>query len=128
MEQGKASDALKRIERPLRLTWAGLWAERLTRAFWPLWTISLLVLASAAFGLQDILPIEAAWFGIVASMFGLIAALIHGFRDFRKPSRTEALVRLDANLPGQPIAALRDTMAIGADDPASRAVLSLIHI
>ena len=122
MEQGKASDALKRIERPLRLTWAGLWAERLTRAFWPVWTVALLVLAAAAFGLQDILPIEAAWFGIVAAVIGLIAALIHGFRSFRKPSRTEALVRLDANLPGQPIAALRDTMAIGANDPASRAV------
>ena len=122
MEQGKASDALKRIERPLRLTWAGLWAERMTRAFWPLWTVALLALAAAAFGLQDILPIEAAWFGIVASVVGLIAALIHGFRSFHRPARTEALVRLDANLPGQPIAALRDTMAIGADDPASRAV------
>ena len=32
---------------PLRLTWLGLLAERMVRAFWPLWTLALAVLAVA---------------------------------------------------------------------------------
>ncbi len=114
--------ALKRIETPLRLTLIGLWAERLTVAFWPLWTTTIAAIAAAAFGLQDQLPIEAAWAGMVATVLALIWAAIHGIRSFRRPSRTEALVRLDARLPGQPIAALLDSQAIGATDPASQAV------
>ena len=31
--------ALSAIARPLRLTLLGLWAERVTRAFWPVWTV-----------------------------------------------------------------------------------------
>ena len=114
--------ALKRIETPLRLTLIGLWAERLTVAFWPLWSISIAAIAAAAFGVQDALPLEAAWFGMVAFVLALIWGAIHGLRSFRRPTRTEALVRLDARLPGQPIAALHDSQAIGAHDPASQAV------
>ena len=38
---------LKSVETPLRLTWVGLWAERLTRAFWPLWSLAGLTLLVA---------------------------------------------------------------------------------
>jgi uncharacterized protein (TIGR02302 family) len=38
------------------------------------------------------------------------------------PTRGDALIRLDAALPGRPIAALTDHQAIGAQDPASAAV------
>ena len=114
--------ALARIETPLRLTLLGLWAERLARAFWPLWSVTIAAVAAAALGLQDSLPLEAAWFGLVAVGIGLIWAVVHGIRSFHKPTRTEALVRLDARLPGQPIAALRDAQAIGGTDPASIAV------
>jgi len=117
-----AQATMRRIETPLRLTWAGLWAERAVRAFWPLWTWAIALLAALSFGLQDHLPLEALWFGAVASGLGLIWALVHGLRRFRKPTRIEALVRLDSRLPGQPLAALRDTQAIGASDPASQAV------
>ncbi len=114
--------ALARIGTPLRLTLAGLWAERMTRAFWPLWTVLIATLAALAFGVQDYLPLEAAWFGLVAAIAGGIWALISGWRTFHKPTRTEALERLDSRLPGRPIAALTDTQAIGTDDPASLAV------
>lgn len=113
---------LRRIETPLRLTWAGLWAERAVRAFWPLWTLTIALLSALSFGLQDHLPLEALWFGAVASGVGLTWALTHGLQHFRKPTRIEALVRLDRRLPGQPLAALRDTQAIGVSDPASQAV------
>ena len=56
---------LKRIETPLRLTWAGLWAERGVRAFWPLWTLGVASLAALGLGLQDHLPLEALWFAAV---------------------------------------------------------------
>ena len=122
METKTPEDALKRIETPLRLTLIGLWAERIARAFWPLWTIAIAAVAAAAMGLQDTLPLEAAWFGLVGAVLGLVWATVHGLRRFHKPTRTEALVRLDARLPGQPIAALRDAQAIGGTDPASIAV------
>jgi len=114
--------ALSAIARPLRLTLLGLWAERITRAFWPVWTIALLTVSALAFGVQDHLPLEAAWFAAVGIVFAIGWTLWRAVRAFRKPTRAEALVRLDSRLPGQPIAALTDTQVIGTDDPASLAV------
>jgi uncharacterized protein (TIGR02302 family) len=113
---------LKAIARPLRLTLLGLWAERLARAFWPLWTVGLLLLSTLAFGLQDHLPIEVSWSGLVLALIALIWTLWRGLRAFHRPTRTEALIRLDSRLPGQPIAALTDTQAVGGSDAASIAV------
>lgn len=110
------------LSRPLKLTLLGLWAERLTRAFWPLWTLALLVLSALAFGLQDVLPIEAVWTGMVGAVLGVAATAWRGTRTFRRPTAAEALARLDSRLPGQPIAALSDIQAIGTADPASLAV------
>ncbi len=114
--------ALRRLNRPMRLTLAGLWAERLTFAFWPLWTVLIAALSALAFGVQDWLPIEGVWAGLVLTVLGGLWALIAGGRAFRRPTQTEAYARLDAHLPGQPIAALNDNQALGTDDPASKAV------
>lgn len=114
--------ALSAIDRPLRLTLLGLWAERITRAFWPVWTVVLATVAALAFGVQDLLPLEAAWAGVVGVAGALVWTLWRGLRGFRRPTRAEALVRLDSRLPGQPIAALTDRQVIGTDDPASLAV------
>jgi uncharacterized protein (TIGR02302 family) len=122
MDTNTAERALQRIERPLRLTLLGLWAERIARSFWPMWSLALLALSAAAFGLQDVLPLEVAWSGMVAAVLGLIWALVHGIRSFARPTRTEALMRLDATLAGQPIAALLDAQATGTADPAALAV------
>ncbi|WP_062762323.1 DUF4175 domain-containing protein [Falsirhodobacter sp. alg1] len=113
---------LKRLIWPIRLTWAGLWAERLSRSFWPLWTIALLTFAILAFGVQDQLPLEVLWAWMVIVVLGGIASVVYGIRTFRRPRRAEAIARLDAAMPGQPIAAWHDTQAIGATDPASAAV------
>lgn len=122
MEEHTPEHALKQIEAPLRLTLLGLYAERLTRAFWPLWSVTIGLLGALFFGLQDLLPIETVWFATVCGSLAVVWALWAGWRAFDKPSRTEALARLDARLPGQPIAALLDSQSIGASDPASRAV------
>ncbi|HMO09023.1 MAG TPA: DUF4175 domain-containing protein [Paracoccaceae bacterium] len=113
---------LTRVRRPLALTLAGLWAERLARAFWPLWTVLLTGLAALSFGVQDAVPLEAAWIGALAWVAGAVGAGVWGLRLFRAPERVEALARLDAAMPGQPLAALADGQAIGRGDAASAAV------
>ena len=122
MTQTTPDGALKRIAWPLRLTLLGLWAEALTRALWPLWSVLILGLGLAALGVQDHLPLEANWAALVLGLVGLIWGLAHALRSFRKPTRTQALARLDSRLPGQPIAALRDSLAMGAQDPATQAL------
>ena len=114
--------ALARLAWPLRLTRLGMAAERAVRAFWPLWTMVLLAAALLGFGLQDQVSVEAAWFGMMLLAALLLTALYLGVRQFRWPSRVEALARLDLTLPGRPIAALMDHQAIGAGDAASVAV------
>lgn len=117
-----AQAPLKALVWPVRLTFLGLWAERLARAFWPLWSLILAVLAALAFGVQDLGPLAwAQWAGVAAALAALTLFVL-GYLRFRKPSLDDALNRLDSAMPGRPIAALRDTQAIGTEDPASLAV------
>ncbi len=115
-------DAKHRLALPLGLTHLGLIAERLTRAFWPFASIVLFTLAILMFGVQDQIALEVAWIGGVLAALGALGALYYGIRAFRWPRRAQAADRLDASLPGRPIAALEDTQAIGAGDGASEAV------
>ena len=114
--------AVERLTRPLRWTLLGLWAERLTRAFWPLWSILIATLAVLMLGLHEVLPLEALWSAGVVVILAALAAFGWGVRRFRVPTRAEALERLDHSLPGRPIAAVADTQAIGAGDAASEAL------
>jgi uncharacterized protein (TIGR02302 family) len=111
-----------RLKRPLLLTRAGLWAERVARSFWPLWTTLIATLALLAFGLQDHVPLWVVWVGLGGALIAALIALWRGWRSFVAPTRQDALFRLDATLPGRPIATLADTQAIGATDPQSQAV------
>ncbi len=115
-------EALRRLKWPVRLTRAGMVAERITRGFWPVWTILSAVIASLALGLHDTLPIEVLWIGMLAAVVGLGWSLVRGIRRFRWPSRDEALARLDLTLPGRPIAALLDVQALGSDDAGTSSV------
>ena len=121
-DQTSSSATFENLTWPLRLTWAGLWCERLMRAFWPLWTIVIATLSVLSFGIQDNLPIEAVWIGGVAVLGGSLWAVVTGLRRFHRPGRGDALARLDSALPGHPIAALGDRQAIGVTDAASLAV------
>ena len=107
---------------PLRLTLAGLWAERLARAFWPVVSLVLVLVAAMSFAVLDSLTSMQlrATIGISLLVLGVLGII--GMQRFRAPLRAEALARLDASLKGNPIAALTDDQAIGVDDPASRAV------
>ena len=114
--------AAAHLKRPLELTRAGMVAEHLTRAFWPLWSIVMAALAALMLGLQDSLPVEAVWTGSVLAVGGTLWAAWRGFRAFRWPTRAEAADRLDRTMPGRPLAAIADVQAIGAGDPDSEAV------
>jgi uncharacterized protein (TIGR02302 family) len=110
------------VARALSRTRAGMTLERALRAFWLLASLLALAWAALAFGAADALPppVLAGVVGFVA--LAIVAAAVRGFLSFRLPSRTEALTRVDADLPGRPLASLADTPALGRDDPASLAV------
>ena len=115
-------EALRRLKWPVRITRAGMAAERITRGFWPVWTILFAVIAALALGLHDSLPVEVVWIGGVLALGGLGWALVAGIRGFRWPTRAEALERLDLTMPGRPIATLQDSLALGHEDKGSAAV------
>ncbi|MFD0860057.1 TIGR02302 family protein [Roseovarius aquimarinus] len=112
----------QRLRGPLSLTWAGLLAERLVRAFWPLWTLMIGCGAALMLGWQDLFSFEVTAAAAIAACLGALALLVVGVSGFRWPRRAEALARLDAGLPGRPLQALGDAQAIGRGDAASEAL------
>ncbi len=115
-------DNLRHLRFPVAATRAGMVAEEAVRAFWPFWTALFFALAPLMFGWQDVVPLEVFWGGAVVSVLAILGTLVWGFWRFRLPSRDAAVARVDASLPGRPIAALADTQAIGRGDAASVAV------
>ncbi|WP_300516873.1 DUF4175 domain-containing protein [Aliiroseovarius sp.] len=114
------ADAARRLAWPLRLTATGMAVERLWRAFWPLATVLLGALALLGSGALNAL-IPPFWVAMAAGAVAL-AAFARGVRRFAWPTRPEVLARIDAALPGQPIAALLDQQAIGRADAGSQAI------
>ncbi|WP_371157465.1 DUF4175 domain-containing protein [Jannaschia sp. 2305UL9-9] len=117
MADDRPTDA--HLTRKLRLTHVGLWAERVTRAFWPVWTI--LFLSLAIWSVDALPPIWSAGL-LAAGLVALSVAVFLGLRVFRRPTMSDARDRLDATLPGRPLATLAENQAIGASDSASAAV------
>ncbi|MES0863920.1 TIGR02302 family protein [Ruegeria sp. SCPT10] len=109
-------------KRSLWLTHAGMLAEQVLRAFWPFFSILMAVLAALMLGLQDQVRVEFVWAAGAVSLIALSVAAAIGIRRFHRPTRSEALVRLDEALPGRPIQALIDDQAIGATDADSVAL------
>ncbi len=109
---------------PIALTHAGLIAERVTQAFWPFWTVLFFAIAPLMMGWQDVVPVEGLWAFAVIAVCALLWSLVYGIRKLDWPTREQAVARVDARLPGRPIAALNDVQAIGAGDAASEAVWS----
>nr|WP_170350764.1 TIGR02302 family protein [Ruegeria atlantica] len=97
-------------------------AEQVLRAFWPFFSIFMAILAALMLGLQDHVRVEVVWAVGVVAVIGLLVALVWGIRRFHLPRRAEALMRVDASLPGRPIQALMDDQAIGAMDADSVAL------
>lgn len=121
------TSVLKRLRWQVNLTWAGLLAERIARAFWPLWSLLISLAAVLMLGLHEIASVEVVW---IVGVFATVAALgfaALGIIRFRWPSRQEAIDRIDASLKGYPLSALADTQAIG-DGDANSEVLWQAHL
>ena len=122
MRKLRQSEPEPALRRALRGTLAGLWAERLARAFWPFTTILLFAVTALGFGVQDVLPPVWMMSAVVGSILLLVLAFGMGVWRLRVPSWSDAAERLDASMPGRPISTLADEQAIGAQDMASRRV------
>lgn len=110
------------LERVLARTRAGMVVEALLRAFWPLGALLGFAWSALAFGVADLLT-RLQLLALLA-VLGLLALVLlgGGIARLAWPSRAAARARVDATLPGRPLAALRDTLALGASDPGARAV------
>jgi uncharacterized protein (TIGR02302 family) len=112
----------KATRKALRLTWLGLWAERITCAFWPVWSVVFVAVGAALLGVHEALSeITIAVVG-VGFFICVLAAIIRGAWRLERPTRAQAQMRLDKTLSGRPISSLLDVQAIGTSDPASQAV------
>ena len=116
--QGKTTT----LDRALRGTLLGLWAERLARAFWPFVTVALLLWAALAFGVQDVLPAAWATGFALGGLAALLACLVWGAWRFPVPARADAARRLDQTLPGRPLTAMADEVAVGSEDSGTQAL------
>ncbi len=113
---------LHALRRPLGLTRFGMLAEQAVRGLWPLWTVALALFVVLAFGLHMSVGVEGFWLGAVAFVAAFGGAIWYAFRHFRWVSEADAIDRLDRSMPGRPLTATFDDMAIGGDDAASRTV------
>ena len=113
---------MRHLRLPVAATRAGMVAEQTVRAFWPFWTVVFLILSPLMMGWQDIIPLEVFWAGAVLAVIGIGVTLVWGIKQFRMPTHAQAVDRVDAALPGRPIAAVADTQAIGSGDAASEGV------
>ena len=120
--QDPLTAAIAGLRWALGLTWVGMIAERLVRAFWPVWSLCAMIAAVLLLGLHDRAPIEIVWSGLVLGGLALLVLAGWGVARFRFPRRDEVVTRLDAVLPGRPLAALADVQAIGAGDDGSEAL------
>ena len=107
------------LRRPLVLTWLGLLAEQIFRAFWPFASLMALALGLLMLGLHEALSLEMVWGFAALWGLALLLALAYGGWRFGLPSQEEVIARLDSGLPGHPLRALLDSQAMGTEDAAS---------
>ena len=102
-QEMRKSRVLKVLARPIFLTRLGMLAERLTRAFWPLWSLAFLVYAALSFGvIERVAPLWAQG-GALALALLAVVLLLAGLWRFRWPDRIAAADRLDRSLAGRPL-------------------------
>ncbi|MEM8658795.1 MAG: DUF4175 family protein, partial [Pseudomonadota bacterium] len=114
--------AKARLEHQITRTRWAMIVEAISQAFWPALSVILLGGAAWAFGVLGLVGPTVA-LGLIA-IFALLvlAALMWAARTVVLPSRDDAVARLDSALPGRPIEALGDQIAVGRNDPGAQAL------
>ena len=74
-----------RLRRVLWLTWAGMIAERVTRAFWPVWSVLAAGAAALLLGLHEMVPPEAEQGAAAVLALAVLGLAIRGARLFSWP-------------------------------------------
>ncbi|MDR6263709.1 TIGR02302 family protein [Roseobacter sp. N2S] len=112
--------AMRALTWRLRLTRGSLAVERVMTQFWLLITWTLALLAIVRLGLLIDMPqaVAIAVFAVGALVWLWLFA--RGIRRFRWPTVLDAKARLDADIPGRPLQALDDSLAIGSADAGAR--------
>jgi uncharacterized protein (TIGR02302 family) len=110
------------VEAVVGRTRAGMALERGLRAFWPFGALLAALWAALAFGAAELAPRGLALAALGLAGLAGLGLLGLGLARFRWPSRDAAQARVDAGLPGRPLAALADRPALGRADPAAEAV------
>ena len=111
-----------RIALAVGLTRLGMFWAQAARAFWPLLVVLAVLIAVLAFGLFQSLDRIGVIVAFAVALIAAALALAFGLRRYHTPSEAEARARVDASLPGRPLSALDDEMALGGDDPGAQAL------
>ena len=110
------------VSRAIRRTRRAMVAERILRCFWPLAALLAIVWSALAFGLAEMVALRELAALLALSAAGAGALAWRGLALFRWPHLADARARVDATLPGRPLAGLADRPAANADDPGARLV------
>ena len=106
----------------IRRTRLGMGIEAAVRAFWPLATFVATIWGLLAFGVAELLSHGQLRVGLIVALAMAIWLAWRGIARLRLPTGAEARARVDASLPGRPLAALDDTQALGRSDAGAQAV------
>ena len=109
----------KSLRIKIRLSGMALTVERLACAFWPCVMVLLTILSLLIWQVHGLLPypFDLGLYGILTGLF--VWFLTIAVRGFSPVSQDQAILRLDANAPGNPIIALVDRQLGGAGDEGS---------
>ena len=101
------------LTRKVSATRRTLWVERIVRAFWPLWCIALLGLALYILDVFAALPGIGGMVLMGALGLATLAALFYGFRSLTRPTRADAMRRLDDSIGSRAVTMLDEEIAVG---------------
>lgn len=110
------------VARAVRRTRRAMVVERFLRCFWPLATLLAVVWSALAFGFGEVVAPRELAAVLALSAIGAGGLAWRGLALFRWPRLADARARVDATLPGRPLAGLADRPAANADDPGARLV------
>ena len=107
------SRALDALRRPIRLTFAAMLLEQVLRAFWPLASLGLAGFAAWRWGVVATIPPGAMPLLVPVFLLAMAFLFWRGLLKVSWPDANSVTDRLDSSVSGQPIATLKDRIALG---------------